>query len=148
MIKVYDGRYPDVKVVRDNESEFNQVTAHKVPDNPNALDIIKRIDQATYKGKGQFETPYGICGVTSLSTGCKTVLNIVLSEDSGKAYSVMECGPNALRELYQLNIGSIYAPTIPTISKCPSTEFVGVNDDGTLSELLDIHGIEEWLTND
>ena len=25
---------------------------------------------------------------------------------------------------------------------------VGVNTDGTLSELLDIHGIEEWLTND
>lgn len=74
-------------------------------------EIIEHIDKAKIidENIGEIKTPFGICSIKKLSTGCKTVLNYVwLSkhQDDEKYKGIKylyatECGWNALEELFK-----------------------------------------------
>lgn len=59
------------------------------------IDEAKPIHGEKYIG---VETPYGICGLENLSTGCKTV--ILANHLKGRVISLNLCGMNALMSLF------------------------------------------------
>ena len=97
----------DMEYVELNDIFFNKVTATKL--DKLAEKIIMQIDGAKlvsqYKIKSKFN------GVTldidNLSTGCKTVLNVMYFPK--KIFCLKECGDNALDVLYHLEQGSVYS---------------------------------------
>lgn len=90
-----------------NDVFFNQNTAEKFDER--AADIIARIDDSKLLGKFKIESKFNkvILDVDCLSTGCKTVLNVMYFPD--KVFCIKECGDNALEVLYGLDEGSVYS---------------------------------------
>jgi len=63
--------------------------------------LIGKIDNAyRIPNLEQFETPFGITDIYNLSTGCKTVLNVLHFRDM--IFDCTECGGNALAALFDL----------------------------------------------
>lgn len=81
MIRIYRDRskFKEENILLDNEAFFNNNVS---PKNLNkvSLRIMKDIDKADLidSNIGTIQTPYGITGIDSLSTGCKTVINYIV----------------------------------------------------------------------
>ena len=90
-----------------NDIYFNKNTVLKLDEQ--AKEIIEQIDGAKLIGKYKIESRFN--GVTldidCLSTGCKTVLNVLYFPD--KVFCLKECGENALEILYHLENGFVYS---------------------------------------
>ena len=88
----------DKEYVELNDVFFNQKTVSRIDDKASA--IIEKIDASKLIGKYKIESKFN--GVTldidCLSTGCKTVLNVLYFPD--KVFCLKECGDNALGVLY------------------------------------------------
>lgn len=72
-------------------------------------EILKRIDKAHYASELTFtgrDEMLGALNKSLLSTGCKTLLNIIYNPSI--CFSVAECGPNALETLSIIKDGIIY----------------------------------------
>ena len=67
------------------------------------LEDVKQVSQ--FKIASKFNDV--ILDIDCLSSGCKTVLNIVYFPN--KVFSIKECGDNAIELLYQLNQGAVYS---------------------------------------
>lgn len=110
MIKIYTSNrfFEDREIIIDNESFFNNNIRPKQL-SKTSLEVMWRIDKAKLidTRTGKIETPYGICSIRDLSTGCKTVLNciyIIEHKDkypNAKAIELTECGWNAIEEVFQ-----------------------------------------------
>lgn len=90
-----------------NDIFFNKNTVMKLDEK--AGKIIEQIDEA--KMISRFKIASKFNGVTldidCLSTGCKTVLNVLYFPD--KVFCLKECGDNALDLLYGLEAGAVYS---------------------------------------
>ena len=94
-----------------NDDEFRNTR-----DTPGFLerhrDTIYAIDKAIIVNyeRLKIETPYGIAGINDLSTGCKTILNILRFMERGPKYKVLvnvdEAGDNVLEKILDLVAGS------------------------------------------
>lgn len=97
----------DMKYIELNDIYFNQNTAARLDDK--AEKIIQIVDGAQliskYKIRSRFDDT--ILDIDKLSTGCKTVLNVVYNPD--KVFCLKECGNNALEVLYGLTSGNVYS---------------------------------------
>ena len=87
------------------EQEHNEVFFRKSVnfESLNELDftVIKEIDNAVpIEGTRQFRTLFGIAELKHLSTGCKTLINILHYPD--RAFSLMESGDNVVTLLAEL----------------------------------------------
>lgn len=95
------------KYVELNDIFFNQNTVCKIDDRANT--IVEKIDASKLIGKYKIESKFN--GVTldvdRLSTGCKTVLNVLYFPDN--VFCMKECGDNALEVLYELETGAVYS---------------------------------------
>lgn len=107
-ISTNECKYKEDELIKDNESFFNNnVTAKSF--NKNSIKIMMNIDNAKLIDvhTGKIETPYGICSIEDLSSGCKTVLNYYFIKSfpnlypNIKAINAIECGYNALEELFK-----------------------------------------------
>lgn len=110
MITIYKSKKDipqGMEYVELNDVFFNQNTAEKL--DKRADDIISRIDDSKLLGKFKIESKFNrvILDVDCLSTGCKTVLNVMYFPD--KVFCIKECGDNALEILYGLDEGSVYS---------------------------------------
>lgn len=110
MITIYknkDDILPDMEYVELNDVFFNQNTAAKLDERAKA--IIEQIDEAKLLSKYRIESKFNgtALDVDCLSTGCKTVLNVLYFSD--KVFCMKECGDNALEKLYRLENGSVYS---------------------------------------
>lgn len=78
--------------------------------------LIQQIDEAKLTPDKHIETKYGLGTIRNLSSGCKTLLNIVKHPD--KVVNVEECGPNVLRIIFTMDNIKIYMsrPTLFDIS--------------------------------
>ena len=96
-----------------NDLFFNKNTALKL--DGRAAKIIEQIDEAKVISKFQIRSKFHetVVDVDCLSTGCKTVLNVLYFPD--KVFCIKECGENALDILYGLESGQVYCD-YPTIS--------------------------------
>lgn len=90
-----------------NDIFFNQNTSAKLDDR--ARQVVEEIDGARLIGKYKIESKFnGVSlDIDRLSTGCKTVLNVMYFPD--KVFCMKECGDNALKMLYKLDKGSVYS---------------------------------------
>lgn len=97
----------DMGYVELNDLFFDQNTVSALDDR--ADKIMEMIDGARRISK------YKICSrfddialdIDRLSTGCKTVLNVLYHPE--KVFCMKECGDNALKILYGLETGNVYS---------------------------------------
>ena len=68
------------------------------------------MDEAKLTPDKHIETKYGLGTIRNLSSGCKTLLNIVKHHD--KVVNVEECGPNVLRIIFTMDNIKIYMSTL------------------------------------
>lgn len=128
-----------VDYVELNDVYFNQNTVMKLDEY--AKKIIGQIDGAKLVSKYKIESKFN--GVTldidCLSTGCKTILNVLYYPD--KVFCIKECGDNALEILYQLEKGMVYSEyaLIPF-----SIGVVEVSFDGMKRQIDDYEELKEW----
>lgn len=95
--------------------ESNDLTFSRIEQNAAFLkkhkEIIKALDGATIVNPtaGKIETPYGVTDIGSLSTGLKTLLNILYClEHTAQPYliNINECGENVLKYVFPVVAGT------------------------------------------
>lgn len=113
--------YSDVTSVCVENDLWFDGNAHKLPDTKEVRRIIKKVDGVEYQGQGFItakfslhRNPNAVISAKFLSTGCKTVLNVLLYPD--QIFSVVGCGQNAFEEILRLNEGKIYLPCFKRVS--------------------------------
>ena len=89
------------------------------------IDLIQQVDNAKLTPDKHIETKYGLGTVRNLSSGCKTLLNIVKHPD--KVVCVEECGPNVLKIIFAMNNIRIYMSR-PTLTEIPDDAEIRFND--------------------
>ena len=133
----------DKEYVELNDVFFNQKTVSWIDDKASA--IIEKIDASKLIGKYKRESKFN--GVTldidCLSTGCKTVLNVLYFPD--KVFCLKECGDNALEVLYGLKAGAVYSDyaAIPF-----DMNEVNVSDLNGTRVISDYEELKEWWNNE
>ena len=89
------------------------------------IDLIQQVDEAKLTPDKHIETKYGLGTIRNLSSGCKTLLNIVKHPD--KVVNVEECGPNVLRIIFTMDNIKIYMSR-PTLFDIPDDAKIRFND--------------------
>ena len=133
----------DMDYVELNDVFFNQNTVLKLDDRASV--IVEKIDSSRLIGKYKIESKFN--GVTldvdCLSTGCKTVLNVLYFPD--KVFCLKECGDNALAVLYALEAGAVYSDyaVIPF-----DMNGVKVYDKKGMRAIFKYEELKEWWNNE
>ncbi len=89
------------------------------------IDLIQQVDEAKLTQDKHIETKYGLGTIRNLSSGCKTLLNIVKHPD--KVENVEECGPNVLRIIFTMDNIRIYMSR-PALFDIPDDAKIRFND--------------------
>ena len=97
----------DKEYIELNDIFFNQNTAAKLDER--AAKYIQIIDGSEFLSKYKIRSRFEdiILNTDQLSTGCKTVLNVLYFPD--KVFCLKECGNNALEILYSFDKGNVYS---------------------------------------
>ena len=133
----------DNEYIELNDIFFNQNTATRLDDK--AAKYIQLIDVSEliskYKIRSRFEDI--TLNIDQLSTGCKTVLNVLYFPD--KVFCLKECGNNALEILYSFEEGYVYSDyaMIPF-----NMERVKVQTSRGGKEIKDYEELKEWWENE
>ncbi len=108
MISVYKkGTVPKTKeLILLNDIYFNQHTVSLLDEK--AAEIISTIDRSEWLSQYTIRSRFDgmTLNIDKLSTGCKTVLNILYNPE--KIFDIRECGDNALDVIYALPEGNVY----------------------------------------
>ena len=94
MIDIYTEKKNSKDWILQNDLYFNLNTANEEM-SKNEVDLIQQIDKAKLTPDKHIETKYGLGTIRNLSSGCKTLLNIVKHPD--KVVNVEECGPDNIK---------------------------------------------------
>lgn len=145
MITVFKKKFlpKGMELVALNDIYFNKNTVTLLDDR--AKDIIERIDHS------KMLSPYIISSrfdgtalnIDRLSTGCKTVLNVLYNPD--KVFDIRECGDNALDVIYALPNGNVYCD-YPLISF--DIDKVTVRDKKGARVIDSYEALKEWWINE
>lgn len=146
MITIFKSRQDipqDMEYIELNDLFFNQNTVSSI-DNQ-AEKIVERIDDAKLISKYKISSKFNdvALDIDRLSTGCKTVLNVLYYPD--KVFCLKECGNNALEILYYLKEGYVcseYA-LIPF-----NMESVIVQTKAGKKIISDYEELKEWWDNE
>lgn len=146
MITIYKNKHnipSNMEYVELNDIFFNQNTAARL--DGYAKKIIEQIDEAELISKYKIKSKFNdvILDVDHLSTGCKTVLNILYFPD--KVFCLKECGENALEILYSLKKGCVYSDyaLIPF-----DIDTLEVSVDSGAKIIDDYEELREWWENE
>ena len=105
MINIYTNKTDSSDWIIQNDLYFNLNTSNEKM-SQSEIDLIQQIDEAKLTPDKHIETKYGLGTIRNLSSGCKTLLNIVKYPD--KVVNVEECGPNVLRIIFTMDNIKIY----------------------------------------
>lgn len=148
MITIYKDKKDipqEMEYVELNDIFFNQNATQKLDENARKIIIIESIDGAKLLGKYKIESKFNevTLDIDCLSTGCKTVLNVLYYPD--KVFCMKECGENALEILYALNAGNVYSDyaAIPFGMDC-----VIVRSEAGQQIIDDYEALKEWWENE
>jgi hypothetical protein len=106
MVYVYtDKKYISGDIITDNESFFNRyITAKNIDESGRGF--MEKIDGARILDEdlGTIITPLGATVLENISTGAKTVLNLIYLQQKNEpaALDITECGANALDAIFTL----------------------------------------------
>ena len=111
MLNIYLYKPQGSNVHIDNDLYFDTVTISKIKTKemlPIVQDAIRTVDKCTLDETTMLTSgPFGEgASLTNLSTGCKTLLNVMLNEN--EIFFGSECGGNAKEELFNWGYGNIY----------------------------------------
>lgn len=133
----------DKEYVELNDIFFNQNTANRLDERSDQ--VIEKIDGSKHTGKYKICSRFDdvVLDIDRLSTGCKTVLNVMYY--SNKVFCIKECGNNALEMLYGLEEGYAYSDyaLIPF-----NMESVTVQTKDNSREISDYEELKEWWDNE
>ena len=126
-----------------NDLFFNQRTVLKLDEN--AKEAIMQIDGAEMLSRFKIKSRFNgtTLDIDCLSTGCKTVLNVLYHPDM--VFCLKECGDNALEYIYSLEHGAVYSdyPLIPF-----NMEAVTVMESDKQFTIDTYEDLKEWWTNE
>jgi len=126
-----------------NDVFFNRNTVELLDEQAN--EIIKEIDQSEMLSRYTIRSRFNetVLNIDKLSTGCKTVLNIVYNPQ--KIFDIRECGDNALDMIYKLSFGNICCD-YPMISF--DMEAVQICDKFGQRVISSYEELKEWWTDE
>ena len=126
-----------------NDVFFNQNTVVKLDEK--AASIIEKIDDSKLISKYKIQSRFDnvILDIDRLSSGCKTVLNVLYYPD--KVFCMKECGNNALEILYNFENGYVYSDyeLIPFDMEKVMTQTKTGN-----REISDYEELKEWWNSE
>lgn len=124
MIDIYTEKKDSKDWIIKNDLFFNLNTSNEeMSDNEVAL--IKQVDDAKLTPDKHIETKYGLGTIRNLSSGCKTLLNIVKHPE--KVVCVEECGQNVLKVIFAMDNIKIYMSR-PSLADIPDDTIIRFND--------------------
>lgn len=124
MIDIYTEKRDFKDWILQNDLYFNLNTSNEEM-SQKEIDLIQQVDNAKLTPDKHIETKYGLGTIRNLSSGCKTLLNIVKHPD--KVVCVEECGPNVLKIIFAMNNIRIYMSR-PTLTEIPDDAEIRFND--------------------
>ncbi len=124
MIDIYTNKKESKDWIIQNDLYFNLNTANEEM-TENEIKLIQQVDEAILTSDKHIETKYGLGTIRNLSSGCKTLLNIIKHPD--KVVCVEECGPNVLKIIFTMNNIKIYMSR-PSFADIPSDAKIRFND--------------------
>ena len=133
----------DMEYIELNDLFFNQNTAVLI--DKRAEKFIETIDDAKLIGKYKILSRFDdvAIDIDRLSSGCKTVLNVLYYPD--KVFCLKECGNNALEILYHLEKGYVYSE----YALIPFTiDSVMVETRSMKKIISDYEELKEWWENE
>ena len=135
MIDIYTERKDSKDWIFYNDLYFNLNTGNEDM-SQKEIDLIQQVDEAKLTPDKHIETKYGLGTIRNLSSGCKTLLNIVKHPD--KVVNVEECGPNVLRIIFTMDNIRIYMSR-PTLFDIPDDAKIRFNDfDIVTADTIDL----------
>ena len=124
MIDIYTERKDSKDWIFYNDLYFNLNTGNEDM-SQKEIDLIQQVDEAKLTPDKHIETKYGLGTIRNLSSGCKTLLNIVKHPD--KVVNVEGCGPNVLKIIFTMDNIKIYMSR-PTLFDIPDDAKIRFND--------------------
>jgi len=124
MIDIYTEKRDSKDWILQNDLYFNLNTSNEEM-SQKEIDLIQQVDNAKLTPDKHIETKYGLGTIRNLSSGCKTLLNIV--KHPNKVVCVEECGPNVLKIIFAMNNIRIYMSR-PTLTEIPDDAEIRFND--------------------
>lgn len=134
MIDIYTDKKESKDWILQNDLYFNLNTGNEEM-SQNEINLIRQVDEARLTPDKHIETKYGLGTIRNLSSGCKTLLNIVKHPD--KVVNVEECGPNVLEIIFTLDNIKIYMSR-PTLFDIPDDVQIRFNDSDIVTGGEDI----------
>ena len=124
MIDIYTEKKESSSWILKNDLYFNLNTSNEEMTEKDRK-LIQQADDAVLTPDKHIETKYGLGTIRNLSSGCKTLLNIVKHPD--KVVCVEECGPNVLKLIFQMDNIRIYMSR-PSFVEIPAKAELRFND--------------------
>lgn len=129
MIDIYTEKKQSNNWILQNDLYFNLNTGNEEM-SQNEINMIQLVDGAKLTADYHIETKYGLGTIRNLSSGCKTLLNIIKHPD--KVVCVEECGPNVLKIIFSMDNIKIYMSR-PTLVEIPENVKIRFNDADVVS---------------
>ena len=124
MIDIYTEKKDSKDWIFQNDLYFNLNTSNEEM-SQYEINLIRQVDEAKLTPDKHIETKYGLGTIRNLSSGCKTLLNIVKHPD--KVVNVEECGPNVLKIIFTMDNIKIYMSR-PTLFDIPDDVQIRFNE--------------------
>lgn len=105
MIYVYTNKQDSENWILQNDWYFNLYTSNEKFTEEDKV-VIWQIDHAKLTEDKRIETKYGLGTIRNLSSGCKTMLNVM--KNPQKIVNADECGQNVLDILFSMDGISLY----------------------------------------
>ena len=129
MIDIYTEKKESKDWIIQNDLYFNLNTGNEVM-TQHEKELIQQVVEANLTSDKHIETKYGLGTIRNLSSGCKTLLNIVKHPD--KVVCVEECGPNVLKIIFAMDNIKIYMSR-PSLADIPDSAKFRFNDSDVVT---------------
>lgn len=141
MIDIYTEKKKSKDWILQNDLYFNLNTSNEEMQQ-NEINLIWQVDRAKLTADKHIETKYGLGTIRNLSSGCKTLLNIIKHPE--KVVCVEECGPNVLRIIFAMDNIRIYMSR-PTLTDIPKDAKIRFNDSDIV---IGSQGYNAWWSKE
>ena len=141
MIYVYTNKQDSEDWILQNDWYFNLYTSNENFSEQDE-EIIWLIDHAKLTLNKRIETKYGLGTVRNLSSGCKTLLNVMKNPD--KVVNADECGKNVLDILFTKDGIHLYMSRPERIDIADNVE-ICFND---VDVVIGRRGYEQWWSEE
>lgn len=141
MIYVYTNKQNSGDWILQNDWYFNLYTSNE-SFTKEEKKLIEQIDHARVTDDKHIETRYGLGTVRNLSSGCKTLLNVMKHPD--KVVNADECGKNVLDVLFSMDGIHLYMSR-PERIYIPENIEICFNDADVV---VGRQGYEQWWSKE